>query len=319
MAETKRHLIDHVFAGGRFDDHGVDVAALPDLVAFRDLVVETAKELWRLRHPRRQRVPKGFEQSILLKFYEVKPGSAALPLFREYVKPLEPLFQQMIDQLPDDEFDDAVNEIASAVNVLGSGGELPDSFPRSVIPQLSAWGSSLAPTEAIELRRGEQKIATLGKSVRDRIYDIANAIKPSNERPFDVTGMVTMARVVNPRMAITLDDGRAFEMPFDEQDEEMITRALHERTSVRVRVMGSAEYTADGVLDKLIHVESIEIVPAIVGDATNANRPPLWLMIEELMSDVPDEEMAKVPPARSTSIDRKLYGKKSKATSATKK
>jgi hypothetical protein len=41
-------------------------------------------------------------------------------------------------------------------------------------------------------------------------------------------------------------------------------------------------------------------------------------MIEELMSDVPDEEMARVPPANSRAIDRKLYGRDAKETRAAK-
>ena len=45
---------------------------------------------------------------------------------------------------------------------------------------------------------------------------------------------------------------------------------------------------------------------------------PLWLVIEEIMSDVSDEEMAQVPPANSRTIDQKLYGKKTRETRGTK-
>ncbi|MEA2237186.1 MAG: hypothetical protein QOC81_1910 [Thermoanaerobaculia bacterium] len=36
------------------------------------------------------------------------------------------------------------------------------------------------------------------------------------------------------------------------------------------------------------------------------------------MSDVSNEEMARVPPANSRAIDQKLYGRKVKVTRATK-
>src|SRR3990172_10310185 len=83
MTKTRRELVVHTFKGGSFDDHGVDLDALPDLLAYKTLLVETAKELWRRKNPDRQRLPKNFEDSLSLKFYEIKAGSAAIPLMRE--------------------------------------------------------------------------------------------------------------------------------------------------------------------------------------------------------------------------------------------
>jgi hypothetical protein len=51
MALAKYELVVHKFAGGRFDDHGLDVDVLPDLVAYKNILIETAKELWRSKHP----------------------------------------------------------------------------------------------------------------------------------------------------------------------------------------------------------------------------------------------------------------------------
>lgn len=83
MAKVKKQLVVHTFKGGRFDDHGVDLDVLPDLLAYKTLLVETAKELWRRKNPERERLPKNFEDSLSLKFYEVRAGSAAIPLIRE--------------------------------------------------------------------------------------------------------------------------------------------------------------------------------------------------------------------------------------------
>lgn len=72
-----------------------------------------------------------------------------------------------------------------------------------------------------------------------------------------------------------------------------------------------------GSQDRSLTVERVDVViPA--SPSINANKQPLWLMIEELMSDVPDEEMARVPPANSRAIDRKLYGRDAKETRAAK-
>ena len=172
--------------------------------------------------------------------------------------------------------------------------------------------------ETKRLQRDGVPVALLGKSVRDRIERLADPGVLAKEGPFDITGMVTMARVRNPRMAIALDDAREFEMPFNEADEEKITRALHERNSVRVHVTGTAEFSKDGGLHRPLTVDVVDIVAAPATQSTDAKRPPLWLMIEEIMSDVSDDEMARVPPANSRTIDRKLYGRKAKGTRAKK-
>ncbi len=80
---TKHYEIaTHTFKGGRFDDHGLDIDVLPDLIAYKTILVETAKELWRRKHLTRQRLPKNFEDSLSLKFYELRKGSTAVPLMR---------------------------------------------------------------------------------------------------------------------------------------------------------------------------------------------------------------------------------------------
>lgn len=79
--------------------------------------------------------------------------------------------------------------------------------------------------------------------------------------------------------------------------------------------MGAAHNA--GSLDRSSTVEHADVVvPA--SPSINEKRQPLWLMIEEMMSDVSDEEMARIPPANSRAIDRKLYGSQAKETSAAK-
>jgi hypothetical protein len=72
-----------------------------------------------------------------------------------------------------------------------------------------------------------------------------------------------------------------------------------------------------GSPERSLTVERVDVVtPA--SPSVKAKRQPLWLVIEEMMSDVSDEEMARVPPANSRAIDRKLYGSKAKDTRAAK-
>ena len=153
MQKKRYELVTHRFKGGRFDDHGLDVDVLPELIAYKTILVETAKELWRRKHTDRQRLPKNFEDSLSLKFYEIVPGSAAVPLMREIeiqdgLLPFEP---------PPDELDEAVELVADSVELVSKDKPFPHDFPKNVIPLFSEYGRTLRADEIIELKPAKRK------------------------------------------------------------------------------------------------------------------------------------------------------------------
>ena len=66
------------FAGGRFDSHTIPLEVLPDLAAYRKLVVEVAKLLFKRGNGTRVRVPKGFEDSFQIGLKSIKGGHSAV-------------------------------------------------------------------------------------------------------------------------------------------------------------------------------------------------------------------------------------------------
>ena len=52
------------FDGKRFEGHALDVECTQELIAYRNLIVECAKELWRRKNPDRARLPRGFEDDF---------------------------------------------------------------------------------------------------------------------------------------------------------------------------------------------------------------------------------------------------------------
>jgi hypothetical protein len=128
------------FNGPRFEDHGLDVDVLPEIIAYKQLLQETAKALWKRKNPNRQRLPKNFDAEISLKFFEIEPGSAGVPLLRSATGRLAP-------RLPfDDELDDAAKLLESSIRMAGTSGAVPKELPRNVIPlfQDFGWGSENA-------------------------------------------------------------------------------------------------------------------------------------------------------------------------------
>ncbi|HEV7571910.1 MAG TPA: hypothetical protein VGQ21_10485 [Thermoanaerobaculia bacterium] len=59
MSDKIRDVTTITFSGRRFDDAGLELDVLAKLLAYRKLLIETAKELWRSENRERQRLPKG--------------------------------------------------------------------------------------------------------------------------------------------------------------------------------------------------------------------------------------------------------------------
>ncbi|MCP4456787.1 MAG: hypothetical protein GY816_01975 [Cytophagales bacterium] len=117
------------FKGPSFEDHGIELNVLTELIQYKRILIETAKELWRKRHPERERLPKGFEEIVRIKFYEICASSAAIPLYREIeYKDNQILF----DFEAEDELFDAANLIESGFDSINSDDPLPAEFPKNV-------------------------------------------------------------------------------------------------------------------------------------------------------------------------------------------
>ena len=70
------------FDGKRFEGHALDVECTQELIAYRSLILECAKELWRRKNPGRVRLPRGFEDGFRVQFDRIDEGSAVVPLRR---------------------------------------------------------------------------------------------------------------------------------------------------------------------------------------------------------------------------------------------
>src|SRR6266540_5188518 len=137
MSDEIRDITTVTFSGPRFEDAGLELDVLPELVAYRKLLVETAKELWRSENRDRQRLPKGFEESIRLKFYTIEQGSAVVPIKRVIAHDPALLFPTR-DRV--DEIDEAAQLIDETIAAVSEDTPLPERMPKSVLPLLAEIG-----------------------------------------------------------------------------------------------------------------------------------------------------------------------------------
>jgi hypothetical protein len=301
MAKTRRHLVTHVFKGGRFDDHGLDVDCLPELIRYKQILVETAKALWWGKNPTAGRLPNNYEQSMTLKLTRIASGSVAVEIEREYVTaddtlPFDP---------PRDEMDEAVDLVADTVEAAGKNGHLPDRFPKRVLPHFAEYGKSLRSGEWIEHSpKARSSSVRFDARVRSRLAEFVSSVY---EDAVDIVGTVTMARVNHPRMAITVDGEREVEAAFRQGDEGLITTALKDHSTAKLRVRGRGQYSPDGQLEKIIHVESVTLLPC--GEIPyDPNAKPIWEVFEELTAELPQELLDRLPTDGAAQHNHYIYG-----------
>src|SRR5262245_13719100 len=221
------------FDGPRFSDHGLDVDVLPEIVAYKRLLQETAKEIWRREHPGRQRLPKFFEETISLKFFRLEAGSTGVPLVREITSAQYPLL--------DDELEKAASLLERTIRTAHRDALVPKDLPKPVIPLFGQLGITLRPEEHLFVQAGPNAAgsACFNHQVRGRI--LRWAAEPYFDA-VDVVGEVRATDLDGQRFALRLTDGHKLAAHFEPEQEQTVLEALGEHSNVRVRVLGRGEF-----------------------------------------------------------------------------
>lgn len=299
-ADTTVELATLRFDGKRFEEHALDVECTQELIAYRNLVVECAKELWRRKNPGRMRLPKGFEEEFRLQFDRIEPGSARIPLQRVQVE------QGNLDWGSLDEFDEAAELIDAAIAAANIDQLLPDALPTNVIPLFRDLGKSLREDEVMFTKARHCTVeAAYTAKARQRLTDW---VGPSYEDMVDVVGEVRMANVGPGTFALQLD---ATETPlngrFSPEQETEVLDALRNHRSVRLRVEGVAEFaTNDRQIKKFTRVD--KVTPAPIADVIfDESATPIWEQLAAIGESAPKGTWDVVPDDLSMRIDDVVY------------
>lgn len=305
MSEEVRDVTTITFSGPRFDDAGLEIDVLPELIAYQRLLVETTKELWRSKNPGRHRLPKGFEESIRLKFYSIEPGSAAVPIKRV----LPSRDSAFLFDLPQrmDEIDEAAQLIDETIVAVSDDRPIPDRMPKSALPLLAALGENLRENEAIKTRSVRStKAAAFTCDTRTRVERLLEAVYQDR---VEIAGEVRSADIDLRNFAIRDSSGAKIPARFRPEHEAEITDALHEHDSYRVAIVGLGEFsTRDGSLRRILRVDEVQRRAAAQEDEYDDSAPPLWQSVIDLGGSLPSEEWDRVPTDLAAQLDHYLYG-----------
>lgn len=287
------------FDGARFADHSLDVDCVGELAAYKRLVMACAKELWHRAHPDYERLPKGFEERLTLRFAEVAAGSAVVPLQRVVTQEQPPLDF-------DDEFDQAAGLIDEAIAAADADELLPTALPRNVIPLFRDFGRSLLDAETLFVR-SRHRAAEAPYSAKARKC-LAEWTEATFEDVVDATGEVNMANVRGGAFELTLGPGQApVKGRFTEAQEAEVLAALQSHATTRLRVKGLGEFAQDDrQLRKLLRVDSVAAA-ATAEPAFVEGVKPIWETLAELGASVPAKAWESVPADLATRLDHYLY------------
>ncbi len=181
--DTRSFMLRYV--GARFEKHRLPLDVLPDLSAFRDLLVSFVKAEWRATHEKRVRLPKGFEKSIAFDLSRIEEGSAVpvLEWDRETAQLLLPDFKDELETLVENAYAKVIGLVDGANDNTPSSGLPPES-----IRALNRFGSGLLEDEKIEFLGSQGKDGAVVYLNSDRRKRLITRGRDSYETRFENIG-----------------------------------------------------------------------------------------------------------------------------------
>jgi hypothetical protein len=262
-----RDFASPVFRGGRFEAASLPVDVLPDLAAYRDLVVDLAKHLFLARETGRKRVPKGFVESFQIGIRAVEAGSTVAVLDRLITAP------HMAELFPrDDVFDEARDVIEAVVAAAGRREPLPPAFPPHLAKRFNQFGRGLRDDESVELRRpGAASGPRYDRAVRKWIVVQQEG---RYEDAAEVVGVVSGGVIDREQITIKID-GDAL---VDGKCSPALVRQTLALAEQRVRVLGLGSFDRHDRLERFLRVDDV----VALDDEDGGSRGPASLQTQFL-------------------------------------
>lgn len=236
------------FTGTRFDEHTLPVDVARDLAAYESLIAELAKHLYLNDHPDRQRVPKGFASNFHLDIQRIDEGSTKPMLVLVLAGALALVGGER------DYFEQARDLVSECI--AAHENALPENFPKELLVHFNQLGRSLREGEALELPRQGMESAVLTPEKRKKLVLAADLVY---EKEVDLLGSIAEVDFEKFTFRLRLADGGQIVSPmpdsFYSKAREFVGKTRHQ-----VTLRGVAAYDSWDRLQKLVFVESLEVV-----------------------------------------------------------
>lgn len=237
--------------GKRFEGASIPLEMLRDLAALEDMLVEVAKWVFLERNVTRQRLPRGFAESIHLRLIGVREGSAVpiimLQSSEDTLLPLGHRYQPYLDEARDL----IIGTIAAANDSASSSFGLPAQY----LSYFDRLGRSLRDDERIEFESKDGRPASLTREVRSKLLS-ASSIRTISEE-VTLRGSLPVVDQGKLTFEVALINGQRIPGVISEEHlETFLEGYIGYRTGLRVAIAGIARFERNPKRLKVI--ESVE-------------------------------------------------------------
>jgi hypothetical protein len=233
------------FSGKRYGGPVFPVEVLPELSAYRDLVVAAARALYLRDHPERQKVPRGFEASFHLVLDHIEEGSSM------------PVLSRL-----DDYYERARQLVEDTASAANTPAQLPE-LASSLFEKFSQFGRLLQLDETIFLSAPgvENDGAAYNADIRKKLM-----LRLSDEYWDEVAyiGEINELNRTRGTFQLTTFEGKTIALNFQPRMFHQLADWLKESPVVMVKAR--ARYRADGRLVEH-EVESVSLAVEDSGDS----------------------------------------------------
>ena len=297
MTTGRSELVRLHFGGEPYAGGALDAGALRTVLQFQKIVTEAARAVWKVRHPARERVPKGFDERTQLSFAAIEAGSVSIRLAPRSPDPTPLLDAPTV-------MEEAVRLTSETLGAANRDEPPPRGVPMHVVRVCQGLGRDLPAGARFSFTSPNRPTTIVSDKTRAVVRSLMDQPYPDS---MDLEGRVLEADVHRWKFQLWTDDGRCIPVRFTRLQEAVVTKALKEHRVARIRVTGRGRFEPMGALTEVTLADSITLVddgrPSSLTDA-----PAIQARIAEIFSDVPDEEWEKLPSDLSARLNHYIYG-----------
>ena len=202
--------------------------------------------------------------------------------------------------------DEAVALARDVFDHLDHDSPLLAHFPKERAPVYAEFGKTLSADEELEFEpsEGAARPARVNAMNRQRL---TRFIESPHTSTVELIGHVLEADVRQRRFQLWLDDRTSITASFGQEQEELVTSALKNYRSIRVRLRGIADISPQGQPVRFTSVEELQLLPD-EPRALDTTAQPIEAALTDLASRVAGEEWARLPADLTDNLDHYLYG-----------
>lgn len=201
---------------------------------------------------------------------------------------------------------DALHQVYSTYCAASQDKPIPSQLPAEHLARLVNLGDKLPPKVDIAIKLPETESTTVTAAVRKSLQKQLSYSTRSN---VEFVGQIFAVNVKAKTFEmINTENDVLVQVPYTDNQEDSVTHALREHDSIVVRVGAVGTFDKKGNVNKVHQMNTLELMP--IGRPIHNKEFSFEECAEELMKNIPEDELARLPPDLSERHDDYITGRK---------